>query len=1378
MKPKFRNLASQALQSIIIVSTLAAHANGADQIWTGATDALWTTAGNWNSAAPGAADIAVFDAASTTNLATTLGADRSIAGIKLIAPSGAVSVATGNALTLGASGIDMSAAAQALTISAPIVLGATQAWNVQTAITLTVSGGVSGTGPLTKSGAGTLTFGGTNTYTGITNISGGTLAFGGAVSTPGTGFNISNGAAVSVGNTASDNVGPVTFSTGGGSFTSALGVAQSRAMSTGSISVGTGITGVMSHNARTVLAEGAGATVSGAGTLTVNVPNNNATNNNIDGRYFINGNWSSFTGLLDLVGIGTNSTIQLNANATNGFVRDSLVSGRIHLSAPVSGVMNLLGRFGTNGIIDVGALSGTAATAIRPTSGGGNGVFRIGALGTNTTFEGAMTDASTTVLSITKIGSGTFTVTNSTGISYTGVTNINEGVYKFNGVKSGTGATTVNNGGTLAGTGTIAGTTTSVSGGIVAPGDAGTGNLTFANLTLNSGSILKLGATPDANKAVVQSGGTLTLASGATVDVNGFGTDGTYDIIDITGATLNGSAATALSAVNTVGGKVYTFSSTATAIRLTIAASDPSNYWNVDGGGVWDLGTNWTKGTTPNAVGAIAKIGPGVGGAGGSFSPVTLSITLDGNRTLGILAFDDDFGAEISINSGTPAGSLIMDNGPSPSNIVVTTGDHFINAPIVVNSVGTGVDVGAAYSLGLSGVVSGSGGVLAKSGGGTLTITADNTYSGGTILSGGILNINSATSLGDIASALRFSGGTLQLANDLSGISRSYQVAGTNSAIIDTNGFNFGYDGVISPFSGGTGGLTKNGAGTLTLSAAQTYTGATTVNAGTLDLPTGSSISGTTLNFSSTGGTQFRISGGSFNGTSSSVTAGASGFLITSGSATFSGAFIAQDSATGLIATIRSEGGTITAGSMSIGRSSTSVIAEPAAGALNSGLLVNGLTSVVNISGNLAISGSNSTANARIDSGTVTVGGTTTIGLNNGGRWSVLDVNGGTFNCSNTATGVQLGNGQTGNAIFLVQDGGIANVGRITFNQAQTTAYSEFVRLSGGALYVGAGGMAKIGTNTLVNSRVYVDGGTLGASANWTSTIDTTLTGTTSVIRAADALNAPFNITLSGVLNGDGNLTKTGAGVLTLSGANVYTGATLVNEGTLDIQGDNSAATGAVTVAATATLGGSGNIGGNVTIQSGGRQSITVAATAGAQVTRTITGSLNLAGGDLIDLTAAATPAGGSYVLVTATGGITGDVNASTINYNGITGTVSVSGNNLVLTVAGGGYSSWATANGATGQTPGQDHDGDGVDNGVEYFMGATGSTFTANPVPNSSNLITWPKDPAFSGTYTVQKSTNLATWTDVTSTDNGTSVTYTITGPDKQFVRLLVTPN
>ncbi|MEK7951844.1 hypothetical protein [Luteolibacter soli] len=107
-------------------------------------------------------------------------------------------------------------------------------------------------------------------------------------------------------------------------------------------------------------------------------------------------------------------------------------------------------------------------------------------------------------------------------------------------------------------------------------------------------------------------------------------------------------------------------------------------------------------------------------------------------------------------------------------------------------------------------------------------------------------------------------------------------------------------------------------------------------------------------------------------------------------------------------------------------------------------------------------------------------------------------------------------------------------------------------------------------------------------------------------------------------------------------------------------------------------------------------------------------------------------------------------------------------------------YAQWAATN-VNNQGDTLDFDGDGVPNGIEFFMGQSGSGFTANPQIALDHTITWNRatDRTVSSVF-VQVSTDLVTWTNAPSgaVYNANSVVYTVpTGLTKHFIRLLVTP-
>ena len=176
--------------------------------------------------------------------------------------------------------------------------------------------------------------------------------------------------------------------------------------------------------------------------------------------------------------------------------------------------------------------------------------------------------------------------------------------------------------------------------------------------------------------------------------------------------------------------------------------------------------------------------------------------------------------------SGTFAGPILSGGTATLVNGGSIVGDVTNEGTLEFSLSGSSLTVSDPY------VISGTGQVVLKSTtGSTITFANSNTYTGLTTLNGGVLDLNNANALGG-GGAVTFGGGSLQY-SESNTADLSSRIASSGSAIsIDTNGQTVTFASGLAATN--TGGLTKLGAGSLTLSGTSTYTGATQVSVGSL----------------------------------------------------------------------------------------------------------------------------------------------------------------------------------------------------------------------------------------------------------------------------------------------------------------------------------------------------------------------------------------------------------------------------------------------------------------------------------------------------------------------------------------------------------------
>ena len=218
-------------------------------------------------------------------------------------------------------------------------------------------------------------------------------------------------------------------------------------------------------------------------------------------------------------------------------------------------------------------------------------------------------------------------------------------------------------------------------------------------------------------------------------------TNGVYTVAACTGS-ISGSASD-LRLANGLFGKSYSFSAAGGELRLTVATAEAgAAVWTNPGGGSWSEGANWAA-----APGAGAA-GLGIGFMDAIAAPAT--VTLDSPATAGSLFFNN-------ANSYTLAGAggLALDETNGAPAVTALLGAHTVAVPLALAE-DTAAAVAAGAELQLAGDVSGAA-KLTKTGDGRLLLAGTNTYSGGTDVLKGYLDVAGASAAG--SGPLTFNGG-------------------------------------------------------------------------------------------------------------------------------------------------------------------------------------------------------------------------------------------------------------------------------------------------------------------------------------------------------------------------------------------------------------------------------------------------------------------------------------------------------------------------------------------------------------------------------------------------------------------------------------------
>jgi autotransporter-associated beta strand protein len=1062
---------------------------------------------------------------------------------------------------------------------------------------MTLGGIVSGGGTLTKIGAGRLTLSGTNTFSGALTVLDGTL------SVPVWNANNTNGP---LGNSSSRVVLGGSGSMGTLEFTATGGYGTARR----GLELAAGGTGMVhlapaTGNRNTNYIHIDGSNITGGGAFIVDTSYGTTQTS----RFIIVGS----TGITGPVTVNPYSELQSNlANDGTPFG-----TGTITVSANA-----ILGVYNTSPTVTA-TLGGLAGSGIlQATDSAGLKTFRIGSNNEDTHFSGVIRDGATNrTVAISKVGTGTLTLS---GVNtYTGDTRVENGTLSItswntnssNGPLGNSSTSVVLGGagttGTFQYTGGNIGTGVNLRGIEVTGGSAGVVHLLFSDT----------GTTypPDEtyrNRYIHTDGSRISGSGALTIDTrspNGQ-IGGRFIITNPGGTAFSGPLTVAPNSelqLSAPSDEAFAFGSG----TVTVNAGGILNLWRTgdaivtlgglagdglvrgDASGLktYRIGSN---GLDTEFAGAIVN---GRGGATVALTKIgTGTLTLSGNNTFtGVLSVEDgtlSIGTWNNNNTAGPLGQSANKVQLNGGTIQYTGGSVGPNKSLHMAGPGTidVVEAGTVLNLGAAGsnTLTGSGDIT-KQGLGTLQLAqaavAQSSWSGKLIINAGTVDFFGSDSMPKPAS---FVPDAVQI-NDGGTFAFSYSGTSPSGSLPNTNiGFqlsgNAGFaitagthtlQGVIANKPGETGSLIKTGAGTLVLSGNNTYSGTTTVTAGTLRVgaggTTGTLGDGNIVNNSAL---VFHRSDamtiGQVISGSGTLTKEGSGMLTLTGDNTFTGQVTVaegtlsigtwnNDNTAGPLGQsankVRLDGGTIQYTGGNVGPNKSLNMAGPGTiDVVQAGTVLN-----------LGAAGSNSLTG----SGDITKEGLGTLQLAQAvvaqGSWGgkliinqgTVDFFGGgsmpTWSAGATPDAIRINDGATfalsyGGNSTIPTNGGFQLSGNATiFVNSHTHSYAGIIADkpgdTGNLIKTGAGTLVLSGNNTYSGTTT-ISSGTIQVGAGGTSG---TLGQGNIINNGALVINRSGDMVLAQDISGSGTLTKEGSGTLTLAGATNYGGSTYINDGTV-----------------------------------------------------------------------------------------------------------------------------------------------------------------------------------------------------------------------------------